>query len=149
MTLTNPDTMFERYGGLAFVSRVVLGFYDRVLASARLAPFFADTDMQRLVEHQAKFISSVMGGPESHTEAMLRDAHAHLDIDDGAFDEMIGLASADAGGISRSPPPTSEAIVADLNVRRAQIVRHAATADRVAIVRLDLVRVRSVSLKSS
>jgi len=41
--------MFEQYGGLAFLSRVVLNFYDRVLASVRLAPFFADVDMQRLV----------------------------------------------------------------------------------------------------
>src|SRR5262245_36528293 len=87
-TRPTPDTMFERYGGLSFISRVVLSFYDRVLASVRLAPFFVDTDMQRLVEHQAKFIASVMGGPECYTEAMLRDAHAHLPIDDRAFDEM-------------------------------------------------------------
>ena len=59
--------MLERYGGLAFISRVVLSFYDRVLASVRLAPFFADVDMQRLVEHQAKFIGSVMGAaPHSY-----------------------------------------------------------------------------------
>ena len=56
-----------------------------------MTPFFADTDMQRVVEHQAKYISSVMGGPASYTDAMLRDAHAHLHIDDEAFDEMIGL----------------------------------------------------------
>ncbi len=122
MTLTNPDTMFERYGGLAFVSRVVLGFYDRVLASARLAPFFADTDMQRLVEHQAKFISSVMGGPESHTDAMLRDAHAHLDIDDGAFDEMLGLLRLTLEEFQIAATDV-KAIVADLNVHRARIVR--------------------------
>src|SRR2546421_8250288 len=31
--MTQPDSMFERYGGLPFVTRFVLGFYDRVLAS--------------------------------------------------------------------------------------------------------------------
>ena len=87
--MPTPDTMFERYGGFAFVTRFVLSFYDRVLASAGLAPFFADTDMARLVEHQAKFISSVMGGPASYTDGMLRDVHAHLPIDGAAFDEMI------------------------------------------------------------
>jgi truncated hemoglobin YjbI len=44
-----PDTMFECYG-LAVRSRFVLRFYDRVLASSALAPFFADTDMQRRVD---------------------------------------------------------------------------------------------------
>ena len=40
--------MFERYGGLPFVTRLVLSFYDRVMASTALSPFFAETDMQRL-----------------------------------------------------------------------------------------------------
>jgi hemoglobin len=114
--------MFERYGGLPFISRVVLSFYDRVLASVRLAPFFADTDMQRLVEHQAKFISSVMGGPESYTGAMLRDSHAHLPIDDGVFDEMIGLLRLTLEDFQFAPADV-RTIVADLDARRAQIVR--------------------------
>ena len=122
MTFQSPDTMFERYGGLAFISRVVLNFYDRVLASVRLAPFFADTDMQRLVEHQAKFISSVMGGPECYTEAMLRDAHVHLPIDEGAFDEMIELLKLTLEDFQIAPDDV-RTIVADLNARRAQIVR--------------------------
>jgi hemoglobin len=123
VTFETPDTMFERYGGLAFISRVVLDFYDRVLASARLAPLFADIDMHRLVEHQAKFISSVMGGPESYTDAMLRESHAHLPIDQEAFDEMIGLLQRTLEDFEITPADV-KTIVADLNARRAQIVRH-------------------------
>ena len=114
--------MFERYGGLAFISRVVLSFYDRVLASVRLAPFFADVDMQRLIEHQAKFIGSVMGEPESHTDVMLWSAHAHLQIDEGAFDEMVGLLQLTLEDF-RIAPADVRTIVAGLNARRAQIVR--------------------------
>jgi hemoglobin len=114
--------MFERYGGFAFISRVVLNFYDRVLASARLAPFFANTDMQRLIEHQAKFISSVMGGPESYTDAMLRDSHIHLPIDDVAFDEMINLLQLTLEDFQFAVADIG-IIVADLNARRAHLVR--------------------------
>ena len=113
--------MFERYGGFAFISRVVLNFYDRVLASERLAPLFADVDMQRLVEHQAKFISSVMGGPESYSDAMLHHAHAHLAIDQAAFDAMIGLLQLTLEDFQFSPADV-RTIVADLNARRPQIV---------------------------
>src|SRR5215471_2962637 len=113
--------MLERYGGLAFISRVVLNFYDRVLASVRLAPFFADVDMQRLVEHQAKFIASVMGEPESHTDAMLRGAHAHLQIDEAAFDEMVGLLQQTLEDFQIAPADV-RTIVAGLNARRAHIV---------------------------
>jgi hemoglobin len=119
-----PDTMFERYGGLPFVTRLVLSFYDRVLASVRLAPFFANSDMQRLVEHQAKFLSTVMGGPTSYSNAVLHETHRHLDIDDQAFEEMLFLfrATLEASDIANSDV---EAIIADLNARRTYIVRSA------------------------
>jgi hemoglobin len=113
--------MFDRYGGLTFVSRLVLNFYDRVLASARLTPFFAETDMQRLVEHQAKFISSVMGGPASYTAATLRDTHAHLGIDDAAFDEMIGLFRSTLRDFGIAAADV-EAIIAALDAHRPHIV---------------------------
>lgn len=83
------QTIFQRYGGLERVSELVIGFYDRVLASERLAPFFRGCDMRRLIEHQAKYISAVMGGPASYKEAQLREVHAHLAISGADFDEML------------------------------------------------------------
>ncbi len=83
------ETMFQRYGGLDRVSDLVMRFYDRVLASERLAPFFQGIDMRRLVEHQANYISAVMGGPTSFADAHLREVHAHLAIRDADFDEML------------------------------------------------------------
>jgi hemoglobin len=117
-----PISMFERYGGVKFVMRFTLRFYDRVLASARLAPFFANTNMQELVEHQAKFISAVMGGPTSYSNAALRDVHANLAIDDQAFDEMIQLFKATLEEAALTDLDV-EAIIADLNARRPYIVR--------------------------
>ena len=114
--------MLERYGGVKFVMRFTLQFYDKVLASRRLAPFFANTNMQELVEHQAKFISAVMGGPTSHSNPALRDLHSHLAIDDQAFDEMILLFRRTLEE-SRLADGDVETIMADLNARRAYIVR--------------------------
>jgi hemoglobin len=88
------ETIFSKCGGAPAMARLVFEFYDRVLASERLAPYFARVDMTRLVEHQAKFIASVMGGPPSITDEELRDAHAHLTISDAIFDEMTDLLEA-------------------------------------------------------
>jgi hemoglobin len=125
LEMTKPATMFEQYGGIVFVARFVLRFYDRVLASAALAPFFADVDMRRLVDHQAKFISSVMGGPSSYSNATLREVHAHLQIDDTAFNEMIGLFKA-ALEESRVVDADVATIIADLNAYRVHIVQRRA-----------------------
>ena len=85
------DTIFERYGGFAKVSRVVASFYDRVLDAPLLAPYFAGIDMRRQIDHQTKFIAALMGGPASYTREHLQRVHARLGITDEAFDELTLL----------------------------------------------------------
>lgn len=115
------SSIFQRYGGLDRVSDLVIVFYDRVLASDRLAPFFRNSDMRRLIEHQAKYISAVMGGPASFTDAQLREVHAPLGITDADFDEMLGhfRAAMEAQGFA---PEDTEAVMRRLAARRRVIV---------------------------
>lgn len=82
-------SILDRYGGFPFLSRVVMAFYDKVLDSDVLAPFFEDVDMRRLIDHQTKFIAFLMGGPASYTNDHLAHTHARLGIDRPAFDQMI------------------------------------------------------------
>jgi hemoglobin len=85
------QTMFERYGGFATVSKVVMGFYDKALDSDIIGVYFEDVDLRRLIDHQTKFVSAVMGGPASYSDDQLRVLHAHLDITEEAFNEMLQL----------------------------------------------------------
>jgi hemoglobin len=123
--LTGAPTMhaplFERFGGMPQVSRLVLEFYDRVLESERLKPFFAHADMRRLVEHQAKFIASVMGGPTRYSDSELRTIHSHLGVDEGAFEEMIDI-FAETLGRFEIDPAEAERVVSDLRLRRDYVV---------------------------
>lgn len=82
-------SVLDRYGGFPFLSRVVMAFYDKVLDSDVLAPFFEDVDMRRLIDHQTKFIAFLMGGPASYTNEHLAHTHARLGIDRRAFDVMV------------------------------------------------------------
>ena len=85
------STIFERYGGFASVSRIVSAFYDKALDSPILAPYFESVDMRRLIDHQTKFIASLMGGPASYSDIELKRLHEHLDISENAFNEMAKL----------------------------------------------------------
>ena len=84
-------TLFEKYGGFAKVSRIVSTFYDRVLESPELSPYFETTDMRRLVDHQTKFIASLMGGPASFTNEALVRVHENLGITEDAFAEAVTI----------------------------------------------------------
>ena len=85
------QTIFERFGGFASVRRVVSAFYDSALESEILSPYFEDVDMRRLLDHQTRFISAMMGGPGSYTDAHLERVHARLGITRAAFEEMAKL----------------------------------------------------------
>jgi hemoglobin len=81
------QTIFERYGGFASISKIVSAFYDSVLESDSLAPYFDGIDMAKLLDHQTKFIASLTGGPASFSEERIERSHADLGINSADFDE--------------------------------------------------------------
>ncbi len=104
-------TIFERSGGFGSVRRIVMDFYDRVLDSDILGPWFENVDMRALVDRQTKFVASLMGGPASYRDETLARVHARLGITRAAFDEMkqlladamedYGMAPRDIDGVMR------------------------------------------------
>lgn len=114
-------TLYEHYGGFARISRLVMGFYDLVLESDVLAPYFEGVDMRRLVDHQTRFIACLMGGPASYTDEMLRQIHARLAIDDASFDEMVSTFRVALDKFGMEPAHIDE-LIGEIVVRRPLIV---------------------------
>jgi hemoglobin len=85
------QSVFERAGGFSSVRKIVSAFYDRVLDEPIVGRHFADLDMARLVDHQAKFIAQVMGGPAAYTDEQLQRTHARLGITQAEFAVMADL----------------------------------------------------------
>lgn len=83
--------LFDKYGGFASISKVVSGFYDKAIESDVIGPYFDDVDLRRLIDHQTKFIASVMGGPASYSREALARVHEPLGIDRASFAEMARL----------------------------------------------------------
>jgi hemoglobin len=84
-------TVYERAGGFVKVRRVVSAFYDRVLDSPLISHHFEDVAMERLIEHQTRFLSFLMGGPASYTDEHLGHVHQRQHITHAEFDEMVEL----------------------------------------------------------
>jgi len=84
-------SLYESVGGFGTISKLVLSFYGKVLESERVAPYFADVDMKHLIDHQTKFICSLLGGPASFSDDQIRHAHRAIKVTDDAFDEIADL----------------------------------------------------------
>lgn len=85
------SSLFEKYGGFGTVSKIVSAFYDKVIDSDTIGPYFDNVDMRMQIDHQTKFIASLMGGPASYSDDALRKVHAGHNIDQTAYDEMAVL----------------------------------------------------------
>ena len=81
-------SLFEKLGGFAQVRLIVSDFYDRLLDSETLRPYFEEIDVRRLIDHQTKFVSALMGGPVSFSNEHLGRAHHHLGISPEEYAEM-------------------------------------------------------------
>jgi hemoglobin len=84
-------SVYDRVGGFSAVRKVVSEFYDRVLEEESLAPFFSETDMATLIDHQTKFWSALMGGPASYSEQQLLKVHESMGIRDRHFDRLAEI----------------------------------------------------------
>ena len=85
------QSLYDALGGFSFIRQLVSSFYDRVLDDDSLAPFFQDTDMAGLVDHQTKFWATALGGPASYAPEQLRSIHKSMDIEERHFDLVLDL----------------------------------------------------------
>lgn len=115
------QTLFEKYGGFSKVSKIVLAFYDTLLDSDEIGPFFDDIDMSRMVDHQTKFVASLLGGPASYSDKQLHQLHNHLDIRDAHFDELKDVLKETLSDHGVEPADV-DTVLQEFEQRRSQIV---------------------------
>ncbi|WP_136715775.1 group I truncated hemoglobin [Halorientalis salina] len=76
--MTDDETLYDRLGGREAIRAVVDDFYDRLLDDDELGPFFENTDMESLKEHQTDHLCEAAGGPAEYTGPPIREAHLHV-----------------------------------------------------------------------
>jgi len=114
-------TPYEKYGGFSTVSRIVMRLYDKLLDDDDVGPFFDEVDMPKLIDHQTKFVSSLMGGPASFTDTHIANAHDALTIHDAHFDRLKELIQETLDEFSVEPEDTAD-VLSEFEARRELLV---------------------------
>ncbi|ARQ01741.1 truncated hemoglobin [Pseudorhodoplanes sinuspersici] len=114
-------SLYDSIGGFGTISKIVLSFYGKVLESEDAAPYFADVDMQQLIDHQTKFICSLLGGPASFTDDQIRLAHRSINVTDDAFNHIAAL-FVEALNDAKLPAADIDAIAKAFEAKRPLIV---------------------------
>ena len=120
-------TIYEQIGGAEALESVVDDFYDRVLADAELAGFFAGTNMSGLKGKQVEFFAAALGGPEPYSGAPMKQVHQGRGITQHHFALVAGhlTDSLNAAGV---PADIVEQIIAAIAPLAEDIATARATA---------------------
>lgn len=85
-------TLFDKYGGVPTIAKLVRGFHLEIMRRPHLAAYFEGIDMTHLAEHTVKYIAYVMGKPaEIYTGRDMYTAHAKYHIHGIHFDEVADV----------------------------------------------------------
>lgn len=126
--MTTTNTLYNRLGGAAGISDLVVEFYERVLHDPLLAPAFAHTSMDHLRKMQQEYFSIATGGPSSNAELSLRAAHAGRGISEAQYRRFVDhlLATLEPRGLE---PDDIDRMMDRLALERDNIVDHPGNPD--------------------
>lgn len=117
-------SLFHKYGGIQTISTLVHDSYDDILLEPILAPLFQDVDMAKLLDHQVKFFSHVLGGPAHYEGRSLEAAHRGLSIGDDQFQKLVDILQANLQELDVAPDDV-RAILDIVRSVKEKIVQHA------------------------
>lgn len=87
--MIQPTNLYERLGGATAIDAAVDLFYRKVLCDERISRFFDTVDMERQHVKQKAFLTMAFGGPNHYTGDDMRNAHAHMQLEEVHFSAVM------------------------------------------------------------
>ena len=83
------DNLYQAFGGQTGLVRLMDDFMTRLLADARMRPFFKDADQAALKKQLVLQFCEVSGGPCRRDGPTMKEAHDGMDITRGDFNALV------------------------------------------------------------
>jgi hemoglobin len=84
------QSLYEKVGGAEAIEKVVNYFYhELVLKDETVNQFFEETDMDKQIRHQAKFISFALDGPNQYSGKSMAKAHEGMHLQPEHFNAIV------------------------------------------------------------
>jgi len=101
-TTTTNDALYHQLGGQHGLVKLMDDFVPRLIADARMNPFFKDADQQHLKDQLVAQFCQVAGGPCRLDGPDMKKAHSGMDITKSNFNALVEVLqqSMDAQGIA-------------------------------------------------
>lgn len=85
-------SLFDKYGGIPAVRRLVKQFHERFAASPTLRRYFENVDTEKFIQHHAELIAYTLGKPAvSFDPHKMSEQHHPHDISLSSFEKVVDI----------------------------------------------------------
>ena len=85
-------TLFDKYGGVCRVIKLVKSFQHEILLRPQLAQYFHGLDLAKITEHSILYMSYALGKPfKVYTSREMHDSHSKFKINGLHYDEIVDV----------------------------------------------------------
>ncbi len=115
-------SLFDKYGGVPTVTRIVKDFHERLMRRPNLRRYFEEMEVDSMIQHHIAYVSYAMGKPnQDFTMKTIHDQHMQAGVTKASFNHVteIFLAVLEDEGVT---PEDMEQIEETLKAVRGEIV---------------------------
>ena len=115
-------SLFDKYGGVPTVTRIVRDFHERLMRRPNLRRYFEEMDVEHVIAHHIAYVSYAMGKPnQDFTMKKIHDQHMQAGVTKASYNQIteIFAAALEEEGVS---PEDIEMIEETLKTVRGEIV---------------------------
>jgi len=115
-------SLFDKYGGVPTVTRIVKDFHERLMRRPNLRRYFEEMDVDSMIQHHIAYVSYAMGKPnQDFTMKKIHDQHMQAGVTKASFNQVteIFLSVLEDEGVT---PEDMEEIEDTLKSVRGEIV---------------------------
>ncbi len=85
-------SLFDKYGGVPAVTRIVRDFHERLMRRPNLRRYFEGMAVDSVIQHHIAYVSYAMGKPnQDFTMKTMHDQHMHAGVTKASYNQLTEL----------------------------------------------------------
>jgi len=81
--------LFDKYGGVPAVTRIVRDFHERLMRRPNLRRYFEEMEMDKVIQHHITYVSYALGKPnQDFTMKKMHDQHMQAGVTKASYNQI-------------------------------------------------------------
>jgi len=115
-------SLFDKYGGVPAVTRIVRDFHERLMRRPNLRRYFEEMELDKVIQHHIAYVSYALGKPnQDFTMKKMHDQHMQAGVTKASYNQIMEIffSTLEEEGVT---PEDIELVEQTLKEVRAEIV---------------------------